>query len=181
MHSLPSAGSDQFRPVQELKSCSDQTQCACLGICMHFAYFLPAMHNFACNLRVSLFSGSNLPCERLLLWCAGATEWHRWKRHLGRGRAGRVSRFLALDGAEEIRSQFQPCHDLCGFGQLAQSGFRHPSASQGSPCGTAAQGCVSWSPRGSCSLRTGARQGLRHRSQMSQGSMGLCWSISEVV
>lgn len=34
-----------------------------------------------------------------------------------------------LDRAEEIRSQLQPCHDLRGFGQLAQSVFQHPSAS----------------------------------------------------
>lgn len=34
-----------------------------------------------------------------------------------------------LDRAEEIRSRLQPCHDLCGFGQLAQSMFQHPSAS----------------------------------------------------
>lgn len=79
MHSLPSGGSDQFRPVQELNLNPAVTRHSvpCLGICMHFAYFFPAVHNFACNLRLSLFPGSNLPCERSLLWRAGAAEWHR--------------------------------------------------------------------------------------------------------
>lgn len=54
-------------------------------------------------------------------------------------RQGR-ERCPALDRAEEIRLQSQPCHDLRGFGQLAQPVFRHPSASRGIPCGTRA--CV---------------------------------------
>lgn len=67
MHSLPSGGV-QTRSRTELEYCSDQTQCACLGICMHFAYFFSALHNYACNLRLSLFHGNNLPCEGHSFW-----------------------------------------------------------------------------------------------------------------
>lgn len=40
-----------------------------------------------------------------------------------------MSCWTALDRAEEIRLQLQPCRDLRGFGQLAQPVFRQPSAS----------------------------------------------------